>query len=311
MISPENARATDDQRTRGAVRRRQLDARGAAGDQPAGQPDPGEAVLVEPPGAPRLGAAAAEEDVIMTEQRFTVSRPLVPLDPLGDAEQLAEAGTKHNRAKVGSAARRRCSTPTGRARSWTCPQFTVMPAGLDDWDRIWARRDGIPHHPRAAAARGGAVACSAPQVEELRPFPWQPKQERFSRRRATTSACRRGCSRSGCAARGATCWRRSPRSTTATPTRSGPTWPVSSTSPATAAGRVPASAQGGGSPAVPARYLLACIDGHLDEFPYDLWVHRGQPCAAGEFPALKMDDRTAGKGAGAVIACASCGLRGR
>jgi hypothetical protein len=57
--------------------------------------------------------------------------------------------------------------------------------------------------------------------------------------------------------------------------------------------------------ATPARYLLACVDGHLDEFPYDLWVHHGQPCTA-EFPQLKMIDRTAGKGASAVIRCASC-----
>jgi len=36
--------------------------------------------------------------------------------------------------------------------------------------------------------------------------------------------------------------------------------------------------------AMPARYLLACADGHLDEFPYDLWVHRWKPCAHAEFP---------------------------
>ena len=62
-------------------------------------------------------------------------------------------------------------------------------------------------------------------------------------------------------------------------------------------------------PAVPARYLLACVDGHLDEFPYDPWVHRGRPCDKAEFPVLKMIDRTAGKGASATIVCVSCGLR--
>ncbi len=61
--------------------------------------------------------------------------------------------------------------------------------------------------------------------------------------------------------------------------------------------------------AVPARYLLACVDGHLDEFPYDLWVHHGQPCAKAEFPALQMVDRTGGKGASATIMCASCDQR--
>jgi hypothetical protein len=62
-------------------------------------------------------------------------------------------------------------------------------------------------------------------------------------------------------------------------------------------------------PAVPARYLLACVAGHLDEFPYDLWVHRGHTCEKAEFPILKMIDRTLGKGASAMIHCASCGER--
>ncbi|WP_244296590.1 DUF1998 domain-containing protein [Kocuria rosea] len=61
--------------------------------------------------------------------------------------------------------------------------------------------------------------------------------------------------------------------------------------------------------AVPARYLLACIDGHLDEFPYNAWVHHGQKCPKAEFPALRMVDRTSGKGASAIIACESCQAR--
>jgi hypothetical protein len=60
---------------------------------------------------------------------------------------------------------------------------------------------------------------------------------------------------------------------------------------------------------VPARYLLACVNGHLDEFPYELWVHHGKPCIKAEFPELKMIDRTAGKGASAVIYCAACEQR--
>ena len=62
-------------------------------------------------------------------------------------------------------------------------------------------------------------------------------------------------------------------------------------------------------PAVPARYLLACAMGHLDEFPYELWVHRGRECEKAEVPFLKMIDRTAGKGASAMIRCESCKLQ--
>ncbi len=61
--------------------------------------------------------------------------------------------------------------------------------------------------------------------------------------------------------------------------------------------------------AVPARYLLACVDGHLDEFPYELWVHHGKKCAKAQSPTLKMIDRMAGKGASAVIHCESCTQR--
>ena len=60
--------------------------------------------------------------------------------------------------------------------------------------------------------------------------------------------------------------------------------------------------------AVPARYLLACVGGHLDEFPYERWMHHGGTCpAAGVvFRRLRMIDRTVGKGASAMIRCDSC-----
>ena len=35
----------------------------------------------------------------------------------------------------------------------------------------------------------------------------------------------------------------------------------------------------------------------------------GQTCASAEFPVLRMVDRTVGKGASAVIHCASCDMR--
>ncbi len=104
--------------------------------------------------------------------------------------------------RSGPAGRRRCSTPTGPARSWTCPSSRSCPPA---WTTGTASGPGATasRHPRAAAARRGAHAARSPDVE-LRPFPWQPKKY-ASPRRATTSACRPGCSRSGCAAPGATC----------------------------------------------------------------------------------------------------------
>ena len=49
------------------------------------------------------------------------------------------------------------------------------------------------------------------------------------------------------------------------------------------------------SPAVPAQHLLTCANGHLDEFPYALWVHRGGKCPKAELPDLKMRDANVGK----------------
>ena len=82
----------------------------------------------------------------------SVTREVVGLDPLGDAEAQAEAGTKKNFAKVGSARPSSLLYTYGPGAIVDLPQFTVMPAGLDDWERIWARRDGIPrvHAPYAS-----------------------------------------------------------------------------------------------------------------------------------------------------------------
>ena len=82
------------------------------------------------------------EDLV-AEARFFYD-PAAPVDPLGDAEQEAEKGTKHNRAKVGSGRPSSLLYTYGPGAIMDLPQFTVMLAGLDDWDRIWRRRDDIP-----------------------------------------------------------------------------------------------------------------------------------------------------------------------
>ena len=243
-----------------------------------------------------------------------MSEPVVGLDPLGDAEAQAEAGTKKNFAKVGSARPSTLLYTYGPGAIVDLPQFTVMPAGLDDWERIWARRDGIPriHAPRLLDLVRVMLGW---QVAELRPFPWQPKTNaraqdgrdlgvparvfpqwlrctgcdllgpltKFEYRNThpyrTDEACFEHLSCPGRRRPGDRERARSSRST--------------------------ASAR---RPAVPARYLLVCTDGHADEFPYDLWVHRGQACAKDEVPTLRMTDVTTGRGT-ATVECTGCGLK--
>ena len=65
-------------------------------------------------------------------------------------------------------------------------------------------------------------------------------------------------------------------------------------------------------PVVPARFLLTCIDGHLDEFPYMEWVHsaigREFRCPSGAAnPKLEMSESQNNKGPSVRIKCLACG----
>lgn len=226
------------------------------------------------------------------------------LDPLGDQNAgNVQAATK-NRAKVGSARPSSLLYTYGPGSTMDLPSFTIMPAGLDDWERIWARRGSVPtvHAPRLLDA---VKVHLGPQVSELRPFPWAPKPSSYSEEgddlgvparvfpqwlRCTN--CDRLAPLTGFAYRNTNPYRpdQARFEHEKCPGRKG---------------RVSKKPM----PAVPARYLLACQDGHLDEFPYDWWVHRGSRCTAADVPTLAMQDRTVGKGASATIECKACGLK--
>jgi hypothetical protein len=243
---------------------------------------------------------------IVTDETRFIHDPATEVDPLGDVDKEEEKATKHNRAKVGSGRPSSLLYTYGPGAIMDLPQFTIMPTGLDDWDRIWRRRTYIPQI-RAPRLREVVSRMLGSRDVQLRPHPWQPKKISLSSEGSDLGVPARvfpqwlrctGCDRLGmlsqfdyhnthpfrtdlacfehgkCTGRGGDKTRKATRRT-----------------------------------AVPARYLLACVNGHLDEFPYELWVHHGKPCAQAQFPALTMVDRTVGKGASAVIGCASCGLR--
>lgn len=228
------------------------------------------------------------------------------VDPLGDAEKEAEKGSKHNRAKVGSGRPSSLLYTYGPGAIMDLPQFTIMPAGLDDWDRIWNRRDGIPQI-RAPRLREVVGKMLNSRDVQLRPHPWQPKKISLSSEGNDLGVPARvfpqwlrctGCDMLGMVSQFD--YRNThPYRTDLACFEHGKCTGRSGDKTRKAARRT----------AVPARYLLACVNGHLDEFPYELWVHHGKPCAQAQFPALKMVDRTAGKGASATIGCASCGMR--
>lgn len=61
------------------------------------------------------------------------------------------------------------------------------------------------------------------------------------------------------------------------------------------------------APAVPARFLVACPHGHLDDFPWFEFVHGGVPC---ERPLLRLiESGASGEARDLVVRCDSCGQR--
>ena len=67
-----------------------------------------------------------------------------------------------NRAKVGSARPSSLLYTYGPGAIMDLPGFSVMPAGLDDWEPIWKRRELIPTHHRAAPAQRRTPAPRPP-----------------------------------------------------------------------------------------------------------------------------------------------------
>jgi hypothetical protein len=206
----------------------------------------------------------------VTELLYDASRAV---DPLGDADAENEKSVKHNRAKVGSSRPSSLLYTYGPGAIMDLPQFTIMPTGLDDWDRIWNRREGEPPRIHAPRLREVVRTHMRSPFVQLRPHPWQPKRNAFSSEGADLGVPARvfpqwlrctGCDMLGLVSQFSYL--------NTHPYRTGQARFEHAKCP----GR-------GGSgkaarPAVPARYLLACAMGHLDEFPYELWVHRGREC---------------------------------
>lgn len=220
-----------------------------------------------------------------------------PIDPLADIEQTQVK----NRAKVGSARPSALLYTYGVGAIMDLPQFSIMPAGLDDWEPIWKRRPTVPviEEPRLLKVVQMHLGY---RVQQLRPFPWQPRARALSQEGADLGIPARvfpqwmrctGCDYLGPLSRFSY-------------TNTHPYRPDLAVFEHTSCPGRRANGKKRRSPAVPARYLLACPNGHLDEFPYELWVHRGQSCPGAPRPDLKLEDSNVGQGAGAVVRCQRC-----
>lgn len=255
----------------------------------------------------------------LRQERLDAADDDIDVDPFGDADRLREDQAKKNFAKVGSARPTTLLYTYGPGAVIDLPHFTIMPTGLDDWERIWRRRDAAPatiHAPRLLEA---VQIMLGHQVSELRRFPWQPPRP----------GIRRDGDDLGVPARVFPQWLRCTGCDLLAPLsrfvngykNDHPFRPDQAIfEHIDCPGR---SARGNGprgsknanrrkgkrrSPCVPARYLIVCPNGHLDEFPYDWWVHEGTQCPKASHPELSMTDTTQG-GATAVISCRACGAR--
>jgi hypothetical protein len=225
------------------------------------------------------------------------------LDPLADAEE----GVVKNRAKVGSGRPSSLLYTYGPGAIMDLPGFSVMPAGLDDWEPIWKRREFVPTivEPRLLNV---VRLHLGPQVDGLRPFPWQPKKGMNTTEGNDLGVPARVFPQwfrcTGCDYLGPL-----PRFTY---TNTHPFRPdlaqfTHKSCPGRGGQRPGGTSRKRESPAVPAQHLLTCTNGHLDEFPYTLWVHRGGSCPKAEVPDLKMRDANVGASVGSTIICVSCG----
>lgn len=254
-------------------------------------------------------SSATEIDAgIEPQTRGTNQNAANLVNPRMDAEKADAEGARKNFAKVGSSRPSSLLYTYGPGAVMDLPHFTVMPLGLDSWERIWARREEVRqvHAPRLLEAVRTLVGRN---VDELREFPWQPTTNTFSNEGADL----------GVPSMVFPQWLRCTGCNRLAPldffdyTNSKRFRPDEATFEHATCHGVRGNKVGKRGPqrrtAVPARYLLACADGHLDEFPYDWWVHGGGACPKVDVPVLKMVDRVGGKGASATIACDSCGAK--
>ncbi|MCK9902171.1 hypothetical protein CC117_29425 [Parafrankia colletiae] len=185
------------------------------------------------------------------------------------------------------------------------PSFSTLVRGLDDWDY----RNVPDYEPIAEPRLLAAVRHVFDRnVTELRPAPW-----------SDTGV-------SGPGGRGA------PATPIGVPTVPFPNWLRCTacneldliSSPAFAFenqwqfrpqdarffhGECPRKRSGRRPLAVAARFVLACTAGHLDDFPYVAFVHRGGGCAKASHPRLRMEDRGGNLGANVEIRCVNCDQR--
>ncbi|GAA3551157.1 DUF1998 domain-containing protein [Amycolatopsis ultiminotia] len=211
--------------------------------------------------------------------------------------------TAQYRRRVGAVRPSHLMFTTGVGALVDLPNFSVLVSGLDDW-----RHDNVPEwEPIAEPRLLAAVKTHHGMrfVEQLKPAPWMP---------GTDTEPSGPAARVGVPIMPFPTWLRCTACNELGPLDSRvfgfenflPKRPHDARFFHDLCGR----RRSGKKPlAVPARFVLACTAGHLDDFPYAHFVHQGGPCPKASHPRMQMDDRGGNIGANVEIRCLSCNER--
>lgn len=225
-----------------------------------------------------------------TEESGTSVSPDLDITTL---HQEAQDKGSRNYSKVGAARPSALTYTYGPGAIMDLPNFTVMPAGLDEWEHSYTNQTRKVHAPRLLQA---VQFLLSPRVKQLRRFPEEPADHGSGDTPIGISArifpqalrCTK-CSFLG-----------KPDNFKYTN--------VVKSRPDLA--RFECKECKGRVPAVPAPYLLVCPRGHVDEFPYSEFVHRFQPCPKskhGGLPRIHLHITALGQTTSASIECKTCG----
>jgi hypothetical protein len=224
------------------------------------------------------------------------------LDPIADVE----AKKSKNYARVGSIRPSAMLYTNGIGATVDLPHFAVMPSGIDAWERVYSRRPGGAEtiaEPRLLELTQGHLGS---QVTELRKPPWAPEEKGWAAGSAIDLGlpCRifpqwlrcTGCGLLAAVSHGRFAYRNVIRYR-----------PDRAEFIHEKCKGFEGKKKAFNAVALPARYLIACVNGHLDEFPYDAWVHQGGSCLSGNpFPELRMREWKSNIGPDVQIHCLTC-----
>jgi hypothetical protein len=175
------------------------------------------------------------------------------------------------------------------------PSLTVMVMGLDDWPIAHSEEIGEPRLLRSVQnAMGGQVTrlLGAPRAEEAfggRPNPFDP------------------ASLIGVPVAPFPRWMVCSRCRLLAPLGSGLFEPrVTAYRPDKTCYVHHCSTKGKPPIALPARFLVACKNGHLDDFPWLEFVHQGKDCPG---PLKLLEIGATGEAADVLVSCEKCGAK--